>query len=111
MSLDVYLIDESLDQEDQEVYWANITHNLATMADHAGLYYALWRPEEIPATQSKHIVNIVESGLKALKDKPEYFKQFNADNGWGLYKDFVPWVERYLEALKEYPEAIIETSK
>jgi hypothetical protein len=30
-----------------EVYSANITHNLGKMADEAGVYEALWRPEEI----------------------------------------------------------------
>ncbi len=33
-------------EETNEVYSANITHNLGEMADKAGIYYALWRPEE-----------------------------------------------------------------
>jgi len=33
------------------------------------------------------------------------------NNGWGLYEDFVPWIERYLAACEEYPEAIIRVSR
>lgn len=107
MSLDVSLtrVQETC------VYDANITHNLGTMADKAGIYYALWRPEEINAIYAKDIIKIVEKGLKKLKAKPEYFEKFNASNGWGMYEHFVPFVEKYLKALKEYPDAKINISR
>jgi len=95
----------------EEIFSANITHNLNTMADKARIYEALWRPEEIKAKQAKDIIPILEKGLKKLKEKPEYFKQFDAENGWGTYKDFIPWVENYLEACKEYPEAEIYVNR
>ena len=93
------------------LYEANITHNLGEMAGKAGIYKALWRPEEIGAKYAKDISEIIESGLKDLKKRPEYFKQFNSPNGWGMYEHFVPFVEKYLEALKEYPEAIIAVDR
>ena len=34
-----------------------------------------------------------------------------ATNGWGMYEHFVPFVEKYLEACKEYPDAVIEVSR
>ncbi len=43
MSLDVHLEDEN----GNDLYWRNITHNLTTMASTAGLYECLWRPEEL----------------------------------------------------------------
>jgi hypothetical protein len=113
---------EMFTPENEELYWANITHNLGKMADEAGIYEALWRPyrlhknykhfdiyeDEIDFEQSvtiyaKDIVKIVEKGLKKLIDKPDYYAKFNSPNGWGTYENFVPWIERYLEALKEYP--------
>lgn len=106
MSLDVDLIHEG-----EVVYWANITHNLAKMATEAGIYKALWRPEEIGATKASDLIERVEAGLKKLKADPAYFAQFNASNGWGLYEHFVPWVSKYLQALKEYPEAAIKVSR
>jgi hypothetical protein len=106
MSLDVYLTYEE-DGNTITVYDANITHNLGKMADAAGIYEACWRPEEKGWTQAKDIAPILEEGLQRLKDQPEYFQQFNSPNGWGLYEHFVPWIERYLAACKQYPNAAI----
>lgn len=111
MSLDVYLEDPTAKYETEPLYRANITHNLGKMADKAGIYKALWRPEEIGAKYAKDIIETVEKGLADLKARPEYFKQFNNPNGWGMYKHFVPFVAKYLEALKKYPEAKIEVSR
>jgi len=111
MSLDVYLNDPTATYETDSLYWANITHNLGKMAGEAGIYKALWRPEEIEAKYAKDIIEIVEKGLADLKARPEYFEQFNSPNGWGMYEHFVPFVEKYLEALKEYPDAEIYISR
>ena len=93
--------------QETEVYSGNITHNLGEMADKAGIYYALWRPEEKGYKLAKDIILILEKGLKTLKEKPEYYQKFNAENGWGLYEHFVPFVEEVLNACKEYPDAKI----
>jgi hypothetical protein len=110
MSLDVYL-NYINDGNEITVFDANITHNLGKMADKVGIYYALWRPEERKYKIAKDIIKPLEKGLKKLKSKPEYFEQFNAPNGWGLYEHFVPFVERYLEACKQYPNAKISVSR
>ena len=120
MSLDVYLnrkrylsYDEgkTYTEDDEQVYWANITHNLGKMAGEAGIYEALWRPEEIGKTKASEIVELLEKGLSDLKARPEYFEKFNSPNGWGMYEHFVPFVEKYLEACKEYPDAIVGVSR
>ena len=111
MSLDVYLTDPTATYQTGNLYWANITHNLNTMASRAGIYKALWRPEEIGVKYAKDIIEIVEKGLNDLKERPEYFKQFDASNGWGTYEQFIPFIEEYLQALKEYPEAKIYISR
>ena len=120
MSLDVYLnrkwylsYDEgkTYTEDDEQVYWANITHNLGKMAGEAGIYEALWRPEEIGKTKASEIVELLEKGLADLKARPEHFEKFNSPNGWGMYEHFVPFVEEYLEACKEYPDAIIRVSR
>jgi hypothetical protein len=111
MSLDVYLTDPTATYDIDYLYEANITHNLTKMADEAGIYKALWRPEEIKASKAKDIIEIVEKGLEKMKESPIYFKQFNPSNGWGSYEDFIPWIERYLIALKTYPESKIGVSR
>lgn len=93
-----------------EVYWKNITHNLGNMADKAGIYQCLWHPEEIPINVVSEIILLLEKGIKAMKEKPEYYKQFDAENGWGTYEQFVPWLEELLEACKQYPNATVRVS-
>lgn len=105
-------LDFSLNRiQETEVFSVNITHNLGKMADKAGIYYALWRPEEKGWKIASDIIPILEKGLKKLKAKPDYYKKFNAENGWGLYEHFVPFVEEVLQACKEYPDATISISR
>jgi len=106
MSLDV-----SLYMGKREVYTANITHNLNTMANEAGIYYHLWRPEEIGLTTAKELIEPLEKGLELLKKEPERFEQFNPENGWGNYEGLVKFVENYLDACRDLPEARIEISR
>jgi hypothetical protein len=107
MSLDVYL---EMTRPTQ-VYSANITHNLSEMAKAAGIYKALWRPEKIGITKANQLIPLLEKGLKKLKRSPAKFKAFNASNDWGVYENFVPFVERYIDACKEYPDADISVSR
>ena len=96
---------------DAGVYSANITHNLGKMADAAGIYKALWRPEEIGITKASELVTPLTEGLAKLKADPAHFEQFNASNGWGMYEHFVPFVEQYLEACKSHPNATVSVSR
>lgn len=98
-------------QDDEYCYSDNITHNLTKMADAAGLYKALWRPEEIGATHAHQLVAPIETGLAALKADPERFKALNPPNGWGSYAGLVGFAERYLMACKAHPSAKIEVSR
>ena len=94
-----------------ELFTTNITHNLGQMAAFAGIYRELWRPEEIDAIFASDISAELAKGLGDMKKRPEYYKQFDAENKWGTYKDFIPWLEKYLEACLEYPDAKIEISR
>lgn len=107
MSLDVYLTQT----QPTEVYWGNITHNLNKMAEKAGIYNALWRPEENGIETAQQLIPILEDGLRLLKRKPKYFQKFNAPNGWGDYDGFVRFVEKYLKACRDNPNAKVEVSR
>ncbi len=141
MSLDVYLTrkkwisydgGETLTEDSPEILFsANITHNLTEMASEANLYEALWRPyrlvdgynasegnydlecefEEKQTIKANQIITIIEKGLEDLKARPNHFKKFDSPNGWGLYIHFVPFVEEYLNACKEYPDSIVNVSR
>lgn len=94
-----------------EVYSANITHNLGKMAVEAGIYKHLWRPEEIGIAKAAQLIPALAHGLALLKSDPERFKAFNPSNGWGDYGGFVEWVEKYLAACKENPDADVSVSR
>jgi hypothetical protein len=130
----------TLVEKEEELYSANITHNLGKMAIKAEVYEALWRPhllhpsctkemkedfnsddrdrwqreydfEDSVKMYAKDIIPFLEKGLKKLKAKPEYYEKFNSPNGWGMYEHFVPFVEKYLQACKEFPESRISVSR
>ncbi|MES2464869.1 MAG: hypothetical protein V4671_30255 [Armatimonadota bacterium] len=115
MSLDVYL------QADYPAapgmppakyeYSANITHNLNRMAEAAGLYGVVWRPDENGIETAAQLIEPLEKGIALLKSDPARFEQFNASNGWGMYKHFVPFLEKYLEACRECPIARVSACR
>lgn len=97
-----------------ELFSANITHNLGEMADEAGIYNALWHPYRFTYGGSfptaDVLIPLLENGLKKLKENPDYYRQFDSPNGWGMYDHFVPFVEKVLDACKKHPNATVETS-
>jgi hypothetical protein len=114
VSLDVCLIYNACPgcgRGETTAYDANITHNLSPMADAAGIYGALWRPEEIGATKASDIVPLLRDGLARLKNDPARYLMFNPSNGWGTYEGLVRWTEKYLAACEEHPSAMIWVSR
>ena len=116
MSLDidlvVYVDTGSEEPYRVELYSANITHNLNKMAEAAGIYKVLWRPDELwgEPTADKMIPHL-ESGLHKLKSNADYFSLYNSPNGYGMYEHFVPFVEEVLNACKEHPKSKVEVSR
>jgi len=96
---------------DNGVYQANITHNLNKMAGEAGIYQALWRPEEIGITKAAQLIDPLRDGLALLESDPERFKALNPSNGWGSYESLVEFVRKYLAACEKYPQARIKVSR
>jgi hypothetical protein len=93
------------------VFDINITHNLGEMASKAGIYFALWRPEEKGYEIAGDIISVLKKGLTKLKAEPDYYKKFDAENGWGTYEHFVPFVEEVLKNCIEYPDAVIRVNR
>lgn len=108
MSLDVVLKDPTATYAVEYLYTANITHNLCKMADEAGIYKVLWRPEEIGKIKASELIELLEKGLADLRARPKHFEKFNSPNGWGTYEHLISFVEEYLEACKKHPKALIE---
>jgi len=97
--------------EENHVHCANITHNLGEMARQASLYYPLWRPGEIGISTAAGLIDPLRRGLGLLKARPDHFKEYNPENGWGTYEGLVRFTEEYLAACEEYPQARVEVSR
>ena len=121
MALDFYLYEKvpiecpnchtRLYHTGDEVFWRKITHNLVPMAEKAGLYYCLWRPNENGYMEAQHIIEPLEEGLKKLRENKEQMELLNPKNGWGSYSSFVTDVEIILNACKRHPDSFIEVSR
>lgn len=98
--------------ETSDFYFSqNITHNLGKMADAAGIYGCVWRPEEHGIETANQLIMPLTEGITLLKSDPERFKAFDSPNGWGTYENFVPWLEKYLEACQTCPKGTISVSR
>jgi len=103
MSLDVSLT--------VEVCSLNITHNLNLMAEEAGIYRELWRPDEINIEYAHQLIEPLSKGLEKLKSDPEYYKQFNPENGWGDYNNLVKFVTEYLRNCILFPGSSVSVDR
>ena len=99
------------ESESDQVYSANITHNLGGMADRAGIYDYLWRPDEINISHARQLVDPLRQGLSLLESDPEHFKVFNPRNGLGTYEVLVEFVRNYLNACENYPDAEVSVGR
>ncbi len=93
------------------VFESNITHNLNKMADAAGIYKHLWRPEEIGIEFARDLIVPLSDGLARLQTEASFFDQFDAPNGWGRRADLVRFVSEYLAACRKYPNARVRASR
>lgn len=92
-------------------YQANITHNLGKMADKAGVYNCLWRPDENGITHAKQLIEPLTKGYELLTNDYKVFVEMNPSNGYGSYEGLRCFVADYLQACIEFPDDIVEVSR
>lgn len=109
MSLDIDL----MRIERVSIWETNVTHNLGAMAKEAGIYELVWRPDECEIKYARQLIEPLEKAIAEMKAEPERFKKHNPKNEWGSmdYDGFLTWLEKYLEACEEYPDAEIESNR
>lgn len=94
-----------------DLFDENITHNLAEMAEAAGIYECLWRPDEHGFEYAEQLIEPLTEGLWKLESRPDEFRKYDAPNGWGTYDNFVGFVERALMACRKHPKARVEVCR
>jgi hypothetical protein len=90
---------------------ANITHNLNAMASAAGIYRAIWRPEECGVKTGRDLAAAIKEPIEEMKKNPDKYRAYDAKNGWGTYEHFIPWLDTLLAACNDYPDHIIGVSR
>ena len=108
--------DPDEEYEDDEYWWANITHNLGKMASHCPtvdgkytLYELLWRPSEngFEIVTPDYIDYVKEGFMYLLTNKTDLL-QYNppidpkTGERWGNYELLVDFVKDYIIALCSY---------
>lgn len=89
------------------VFDANITHNLTSMAKEAGIYLHLWRGPEAGFKIAADIIPALKEGIELMEAHPDRFRKFDDPADWGTYDQFLPWVKRVLAACEANPDAEI----
>lgn len=100
MSLDVTLYVDG-----EEVYDDNITHNVNRMAKLAGMYAAIWRPDEYGMTKARDLIHPIKDGIKYMLDHRDECEALEPSNGWGSYRGLLRFALDYLYACEDYPDA------
>lgn len=93
------------------VHEQNITHNLGAMAVEAGIYELLWRPEENGIKSAQQLIEPLKKATTEMRTDPARFKKHDASNGWETYEDFLPWLDRLLDACEANPGSIVVVSR
>ncbi len=81
------------------------------MATAAGIYGALWHPDESGHTKASDITTMLKEAITDLEANPDFYREFNAENGWGKYEHFLSFVKEVYEACVQYPDSEISVSR
>ena len=107
MGLDVYL----KETKPCTIWAIGITHNMTAMAEAAGLYECMWRPDEMCITLASQMIHPLRCGIAVLKREKKNLEKLNPENGWGSYDILLSVAQRYLAACEKNPNAEVEVSR
>ena len=107
MSLDIFL---RCPDTNETLWEKNMPHSLRIMASEAMIYTYLWHPDKADVKIASDLIDRLTVSLDCLVRHPDFFKKFNPKQQWGDYEYLVSFVEDYLQACIENPEATIHTA-
>ena len=87
---------------------SRIDEDISVLARTAGVYDALFLPERINAEYARQLIGPIFTGLTVLNGSREFLRESRDEGGKAAYDAFVPWLEKYLSALRKFPGALIE---
>jgi hypothetical protein len=95
------------DGHHNSVFNINITHNLNAIANKAGVYDCLWRPEEFNIRKASDIQEKVHSAIVELEENGDAYAyiELTPKNKWGTIDGFIKQLKLIYKACVEYPNA------
>ncbi len=76
----------------------NLTYNLCPMLKRAGFHPR--RVEDLPV---RYLLPVVEEAWQLMSDLPDYFQEFNPENGWGDYQEALSFLQSLHAYLSDAP--------
>jgi hypothetical protein len=93
----------------EQIHTQNITHNLQPMWHKAGIYDALYESEGQVVTDL--YVDRIRRAVQEMETNFNDYQKLDSPNGWGLARNALPWLQRWLAACRANPGATIHVSK
>lgn len=107
MGLDIYL----KEVKPSTVYSGGITNNVVPMAEKAGIYKILCRPEESGIKFAADLIQPLEKAILEIINNRASYEALNPENGWGSYETFLNFVIDLANACKRNPLASVQASR
>jgi len=95
MSLDFYIIEN----DEDELFWKNITHNLTPMWHKAEVFDALYNSD---GKRPKEIIETLRTGLLKMQQEPAEYRKLESPNKWGNYQSAVCFLTEVIDACQQY---------
>lgn len=107
MELDIYL--KEIIQT--TVYSDSITHNVVPMAQKAGIYRMVWRPEEAGISVAKELIDPLEKAVKDMINNRGDYVALSPANSLVSYEEFLGFLVRLADNCKRNPQASVTASR
>lgn len=113
MSYDISLRIDTGGSYPHEVYQSNITFNLHRMFSNAFRYNGQLSDSInfLDGMKAEDAAAHLGKAVERMKKYPDYFRQFDSPNGWGIYDHALPMLEEWLAACLEHPKTIVKIDK
>ena len=93
---------EQPDKADYEEFEQNVTYNNSSILKLAGFH-----PDVLNGVEVARLRPVVTYVEQVLRDNPEYFEQFDPENGWGGYESTFEFIVKLAKYLLDAPDDFV----
>ena len=86
-------------EQTAETFEGNLTYNVGLMLRRAGIH-----PHILEGQMVKVVRPVIENAYMTMFENPDYFRQFEASNGWGTYESTMKFVSNLNVYLASAPD-------